>query len=305
MDLRQLEILRAISESGSFTAAGDRLRVSQSAISRQVLLLESELNESLFLRVGRRVRMTAAGEALLRLGHRVLQDLTDTVASISDPAKPVTGTVRLVGGMTVAIYVFPALLKEFHRSHPRAELKITAGAGEHVAPLVRHGGADIGLLTLPIDDPDLVTVPALEEELMLVAAAAHPLARRRAVSAADLRRQQFVLFERGSNTRRVIDDFLARGDVDPRIVMETENVEIIKALVRAGLGISIIPYLAVAREVSSGRLFVSRIHGESLWRRTGWVYARTTRMPRPVQAVLEAFEKVKPRLRLSPGRARR
>jgi DNA-binding transcriptional LysR family regulator len=122
------------------------------------------------------------------------------------------------------------------------------------------------------------------------------------VSAADLRRQQFVLFEPGSNTRRVIDEFFARGEVDPRIVMETENVEIIKALVRAGLGVSIIPYLAAAREVSSGHLFVSRIHGESLRRRTGWVYARTTRMPRPVHAVLEAFEKIKPRLRLSPSR---
>ena len=300
MDLRQLEIIRAIADAGSFTAAGARLHVSQSAVSRQILLLENELEESIFLRVGRRVRLTSAGEALLQLSHRVFQDLNDTVAGITDPRRPVTGVVRLVGGMTVAIYVFPSLLREVRRAHPQAEIKITGGSAGHLATLVRNGTADIGLVTLPIDDPDLVTIPALEEELMLVAAPEHPLARRRRVAAADLRREQFILFEPGSNTRRIIDEFFARGAVEPRIIMETENVEIIKALVRARLGISIIPYLAVAREVSSRHLFASRIHGERLMRHTGWVHARATRVPRAVQAVLEAFDKVKARLRLSP-----
>jgi DNA-binding transcriptional LysR family regulator len=88
MDLRQLEIIRAIAETGSFTAAGEKLRVSQSAISRQILLLEAELGETVFHRIGRRIRITPAGESLLQLSHRVFQDLTDTVAGISDRRKP-------------------------------------------------------------------------------------------------------------------------------------------------------------------------------------------------------------------------
>ena len=84
MDLRQLEVIRAIAETGSFTAAGHRLHVSQSAISRQVILLEEELGEAVFHRVGRKVRITPAGESLLRLSHRVFQDLQDTVAAISE-----------------------------------------------------------------------------------------------------------------------------------------------------------------------------------------------------------------------------
>src|SRR5438093_762930 len=101
MDLRQLEILRAIAETGSFTAAGEKLHVSQSAISRQVLLLEDELGEAVFHRVGRRVRITSAGDALLQLSHRVFQDLHDTVSEISDRQESLRGTLRLVGGMTV------------------------------------------------------------------------------------------------------------------------------------------------------------------------------------------------------------
>jgi DNA-binding transcriptional LysR family regulator len=152
-----------------------------------------------------------------------------------------------------------------------------------------------------VDEHDLVTVPALEEELLLVTAASHPLARKRRITPADLKKQSFVLFEAGSNTRRALDDFFIKEEIEPRLVTDTENVEIIKALVRAGLGITIIPYQAIARELASGQFFCSRIHGASLVRRTGWVYARTSRVPRAVQAVLESFDKIKPRLRLAPS----
>ena len=118
MDLRQLEILRAIAETGSFTSAGRKLHVSQSAISRQILLLEEELNEPLFLRVGRRVRITPAGEALVQLAHRVFQDIRDTLAPSPTGRRRCAGTLRLFGGMTVCLYVFPPLLKELKRAHP-------------------------------------------------------------------------------------------------------------------------------------------------------------------------------------------
>ena len=127
MDLRQLEIIRAIADSGSFTAAGEKLHVSQSAISRQILLLEEELGEAVFHRIGRRIRITPAGEALLQLSNRVFQDLQDTVKEISDKQESLRGTMRLVGGMTVCLYVFPTLLAEVRRIHPHLDLKITVG----------------------------------------------------------------------------------------------------------------------------------------------------------------------------------
>jgi DNA-binding transcriptional LysR family regulator len=299
MDLRQLEIIRAIAEAGSFTGAGERLHVSQSAISRQILLLEDELSEAVFLRVGRRIRITPAGEALLQLSYRVFQDLKDTVSIIGDSRQALRGPVRLVGGMTVSLYVFPTLLREFRRLHPHAEIKIWAGATDRCIAAIRSGNADLGLLTLPIDATDLVAIPAIEEELLLVASASHPLARKKRIAAQDLKRQNFILFESGSNTRRVIDDFFLRERLDPQIVMETENVEIIKALVRTNLGVTIISFQAVAREHASGQLFCARITGQELVRRTGWVYAKANRVPRAVQEVLAAFERIRPRLKLS------
>jgi DNA-binding transcriptional LysR family regulator len=298
MDLRQLEIIRAIAETGSFTAAGEKLHVSQSAISRQVLLLEDELGEPVFHRVGRRVRITPAGDALLQLSHRVFQDLQDTIAEISDRQESLKGQLRLVGGMTVCLYVFPALLAEIRRLHPHLDLQISAGSGEECIAQLRAGTADLALLTLPIASPDLVSVPVLKEELLLVGDARHPLARKKRIHAADVQQQPFVLFERGSNTRRVVDEFFLAEHIEPRIVMETENVEILKAMVRTGLGITIAPYQAVAADVSARRLFSSRIVGHSLIRETGWVYPKMSRLPRTVAAVLTAFAQVKGKLRL-------
>jgi DNA-binding transcriptional LysR family regulator len=300
VDLRQLEIIRAIAEGGSFTAGGKRLGVSQSAISRQVLALERELRESVFLRVGRRVRLTPAGEALLRLSHRVFEDVSATVDQITDHRRPFVGSLRLVGGMTISLYVFPVLLREFRRAHPQVEIKITAGAADRCTAMIRSGTADLGLLTLPIDEPDLVTVPALEEELLLVTSRTHPLARRRRIVPQDLRGESFILFEAGSNSRRIIDEFLLRERIEPRIVTDTENVELLKNLARAGLGVTIVPYQAVAREAVAGQLFCARINGVSLVRRTGWVHARASRVPRAVEEMLRILDRIKPRLRLAP-----
>src|SRR5207302_3272243 len=125
VDLRQLEILQAIAETGSFSACGRKLHVSQSAVSRQVLLLEDELGEPLFLRVGRQVRMTPAAETLVQLGHRMFQDLGETVGTITDRTRALTGTLRLSGGMTVCLYVFPPLLKQLRRAHPRLDVRVT------------------------------------------------------------------------------------------------------------------------------------------------------------------------------------
>jgi len=303
MDLRQLEILQAIAETGSFTACGRKLHVSQSAISRQILLLEEELGEPLFLRVGRQVRMTPAAESLVQLGQRVFLDVRETVGAITDRTRDLRGTLRLSGGMTVCMYVFPPLLKRLRRVHPQLDVRLTVATAGRSVQEIRGGRVDAGLLTLPVVESDLVTVPVLREELLLVTTPTHPLARRRKVAPRDLDGQPFVLFEVGSATRKVIDQFFATEKIEPTIVMDTENVEIIKAMVKTGMGVGIVPYQSVAREVRAGQFFCARIEGHELVRETGWVYARANRVPRVIHELLTAFEAVKGKLRLAlPGR---
>jgi len=261
VDLRQLEILRAVAQTGSFTSAGEQLHLSQSAVSRQILLLEEELNEQLFLRLGRKIRITPAGTSLLGLSQRMFDDLEQTRASILEAQQHVRGTLRLVGGMTVCLYVFPPLLKAFRKAHPGVDVKLIPGATPRLIRHLRNGTADLGLLTLPVDDPALESHAVMREELLLVTAPQHPLARKKHVTPQDLARQPFVLFEAGSGTRRSIEAFFVSEGIAPTVVTETENVEIIKALVRINMGVTIIPYQAVAREVRSGHLWCARIGG--------------------------------------------
>jgi DNA-binding transcriptional LysR family regulator len=300
VDLRQLEIVRMVADTGSFTAAARRLHVSQSAVSRQVLLLEDELKEPLFLRLGRKVRLTNAGETLLQLSRRVLTDIRDTTATIVEHHTTLSGTVQLGGGMTVCLHVFPALLKEYRRRHPDVEVKLTTGGTPYLVERLRAGAVDVALLTLPVEGADLMQVPVMREELLLVTHPSHPLSRQRRITPRDLDGQPFVLFERGSNTRRVIDDLFLRERIQPRIVMETENAEILKALVSIGMGNTIIPYQAVAREVRAGHLRCMRIEGFSMVRETGWVYGRAPRVPRLVQHMFDALERTLPKLKLAP-----
>src|SRR4029077_16861636 len=150
--------------------------------SRQILLLEEELGEAVFHRIGRRIRITAAGEALLQLSHRMFQDLQDTVTSISEKQESLRGTLRLVGGMTVCLYVFPTLLSKVRRVHPNLDLKVTVGSTERSLQMLRSGAAGIGRLTLPIDATDMVSVPVLEEELLVATYPNHPLAMKRRIA---------------------------------------------------------------------------------------------------------------------------
>jgi len=304
VDLRQLEILQAIAETGSFTACGRKLNVSQSAISRQILLLEEELGEPLFLRVGRQVRMTPAAESLVQLGKRVFLDVRDTAGAITDRTRELRGTLRLSGGMTVCLYVFPPLLKHLRRVHPHLDVRLTVAMAGRSVQEIRGGRVDAGLLTLPVEDADMVTVPVLREELLLITTPTHPVARRRRATPRELAGLPFILFELGSATRKVIDNFFATENIEPTVVMDTENVEIIKAMVKTGLGVGIVPYQAVAREVKAGQLFCTRIEGHELVRQTGWVYARANRVPRVINELLVAFEAVRNKLRLSLPRGR-
>jgi DNA-binding transcriptional LysR family regulator len=298
MDLRQLEILKAVAETGSFTGAGRRLHVSQSAISRQILLLEAELNEPLFWRIKRKVRITPAGEALLQLALRVFDDIRETTERLNESQQKLTGTIRLVGGMTVSIYVFPTLLKEFQRLHPDVDVKVATGSADRLVRRLRAGTVDLGLLTLPVDEPDLVTRPVMREELMLVTYPAHPLAQKKRVEPTDLNKLPFILYEPGSNTRRVIDEFFVRQQVRPRIVMETENVEIIKAMASSGIGATIVSTQAIEQDVKAGRLVAHRVQGQQLVRETGWVYLKANRVPRKISEMIRVLDELLPKMGL-------
>jgi DNA-binding transcriptional LysR family regulator len=259
-----------------------------------VKLLEEELGGVLLHRGARRVSLTPAGELLLKMANRVHRDMQDVVSQISDTHALRRGSLTLAGGMTVCMYILPGVLKKYRRLYPQVDLRVVSGASELILRKIRTHEVDLGLLTLPITAPDLEVRQVLREEMVVVTAPGHPLARERSVDARSLGKFPLILYESGSNTRRVLDRFFAEESVPMNVAMETENVEIIKAMVASGLGITIVPFQAVARDVQAhGRLAYRRVRGQRLFRETGWVYLKTDHLPRTISEMLRVFDAIR------------
>lgn len=303
MDLRRMEMFRVVAEEGSFTKAAERLHVSQSAVSRQVKLLEEELGGVLLHRGPRRVALTTAGELLLKTAHRVERELQDALSQISEARTLQRGSLSLAGGMTVCMYILPRVLKRFRSLYPRIELSVSSAPTAALLERLRRRELDLALLTLPIVAADVLVVPALKEEMVVVTAPGHPLVRERLVAPKSLGRFPLILYEAGSNTRRILDAFFVAEEVPVRIAMETENVEIIKAMVGNGLGVSIIPFAAAAKDVRTKRLAYTRLRGRRLYRETGWVYLKSDYVPRAAQELMRVFDSMKGRFAGGPPRA--
>ena len=293
MDVRQLEMFRAVAEEGSFTRAARRLNVSQSAVSRQLQLLEGELGGPLLHRSPKGITLTAEGTLLLRTANRIHRDISEAVWEISETQKLKRGRLSIAGGMTACIYVLPKLLTRFRVRHKDVDLVVTTGSADAILALLRNHRVDLALLTLPIVGADLVVRPVLREELVVVTARRHVLTQQRLIDAHDLARYPLVLFEPGSNTRRVVDEFFQAQHVPMNVAMETESVEIIKAMVASGLGITLIPYASIASDIRGRRFGWARVRGMRLYRESGWVYLRSDHEPRPITEVLRVFDEMR------------
>jgi DNA-binding transcriptional LysR family regulator len=286
-------MFRAVAEEASFTRAARRLNVSQSAVSRQLQLLEGELGGPLLHRSPKGITLTAEGELLLRTANRVHRDIREAVWEISETQKLKRGRLSIAGGMTACIYVLPKLLKRFRTLHKDVDLLVTSGSADTILGLLRNHRVDLALLTLPIVGADLEVSSVLREELVVVTAPRHPLAKQHLIDVRSLARYPLVLFESGSNTRRVIDQFFLAQNIPMNVAMETESVEIIKAMVASGLGITLIPYAAISGDVRSKRFGWARVRGQRLHRESGWVYLKSDHQPRPITEVLRVFDEMR------------
>ena len=195
--------------------------------------------------------------------------------------------------MTVCMYILPRLLKKFRSLYREVDLRVTSGTSEAILRLLRNHQVDLGLLTLPIVATDLEVQPALKEEMVVVTAPRHSLTRQRAVEPRSLGRHPLILFEQGSNTRKVLDQFFLEQEIPANVAMETENVEIIKAMVASGVGITLIPYAAIAQDMRSGRFAWARVRGRRLYRETGWVYLKSEYLPRAIPEMLRVYDLIK------------
>src|SRR5262245_36016306 len=261
MDLHQLRVFHSTVRAGSFTQASRELRLSQSTVSQHIKQLEEELACQLFIRVGKRVLLTEAGQLLRRHCEKIFQDVRNAQMSISELAGMQRGKVRLGSGATTLIYQLPPVLETYQARFPNIELIVVSDITDNILRAVQTHRLDLGLVMLPVEERDLQVEPLCVEELRIAVPRRHPLARKRTLSVADLNHLRCIVYEQKTVMRRLIDRFFADLGVTPQVAMVMENIEAIKSLVGAGLGASALPVHAVGEEAAADRkVRLMRVH---------------------------------------------
>jgi DNA-binding transcriptional LysR family regulator len=283
----QLRAFADVVELGSFSAAAERLHLTQPAISQQVRQLELRLGVRLVERSGRKARPSPAGIELLMHVRRIETANAAALDAMGRHAKGALGRVRIGTGATASIHLLPPVLRELRRRLPSLELTVTTGQTGDIVRLVEESVVDIGLVTMPTRGRALTITPILEDEFVAIASAdAAPLPVP--LTAAALAEFPIVLYEPGAHTRRIVDQWCARAGVSLKPVMELGSVEAIKELVGAGLGYGVLPAMAVSNARKRGDLVISSLTPR-LWRSLAIVLRRDRKLDQGAKEVIDAL----------------
>ena len=283
MDLHQLKVFHSAVTAGGLTHAGREMRLSQSTISHHIKQLEEELACQLFLRVGKRVLLTEAGQLLREHCEKIFQDVQNAEMSIRELAGMQRGRVRFGTGATTLIYQLPPVLETYQARFPNIELIVVSDITDNILRDVKAQRLDMGLVMLPVEERDLQVVPLCNEELRIAISSSHPLAGKRTLSLAALGQLRFILYEQKTVMRRLIDNYFKELGVTPRVAMVMENIEAIKSLVGAGLGVSVLPIHAVGKRATDRKVSMMRVGNHPLYRQLGLVTLKSSYVPNAIR----------------------
>jgi len=245
MNLNHLAVFHAVAQSGSMTLGAERLDISQPAVSKQVQELESALGLHLFDRVGRRVRLSQAGEMLADYAWRLFAMAQEAEEAMADIRTVRRGRLEIGASTTIGSYLLPGVLAEFWRRHPRVELLVQIENTEQVHRRLAGHELDLGLTEGLVEEGELDAEVFYQDELVMIAAPGHRLAGQPRVAPSAVREEPFILREPGSGTRAVEERALERLKFPIRVVMALGGTEAIKRVVAEGVGLAIVSRLAV------------------------------------------------------------
>lgn len=286
MDLRELRSFVVLSELQNITRAADVLHLSPAAVHKQIKILEQDLNARLYEKVGRRLRITPAGEALLPYARDLVVRYKAIIEAFEEWKGLKKGVLRLGSGAGISVIVLPRLLGEFREAYPNIEVIVETGSTFNLIKGLNEASLDAAMFVAPetLDTPG----PLIQAvwPFTIVPVAAKSLGKRK-WSVQELRTQPFILFREGSQVERAIDAYFSRLDFHPQVVMRFDHAEAVKAMVRIGAGISMLPQWSINGELASGELIALEINAAPLTSRIVLAVRRSGAIPPPVRGLID------------------
>ncbi len=252
MELKHLQTFLTLSEIKNFTKTAEYLHYAQSNVSTQIQQLEEELGVRLFERIGKSITLTAEGNDLAFYARQILSLSKELKSNFASKAG---GRITIGASESVCIYRLPAIIKAYRAEHPNVELYLNMIDTSDFVPLLTDNTIDIAFtLDAPISNPAIHTALQIEESICVFSVPEHPLAQKVKVDVHDFSGVSLILTGKGCCYRKMFERDLSKASVTPKIVLETSSLQVINQAARSGLGVCVLPLLAVKKELQNNEL---------------------------------------------------
>jgi len=285
VDFDQLTTFLEVAKLRNFSRAGEKLFLSQSAVSAQIRQLEQEYGARLLDRSGKRVCLTPAGEVLFEYGARLLALRAESLRAVTDQGTSPRGVLAIGANEATCLYVLPKAFEEYRRLYPQVRITIYRNFSRKILERIQDGMIDVGIVTMPVKLSRLKVERIFRDRLMLATSPTNPLAKLKAVPLGVVAEQPLI-FPKSGYTRQLMDKLFRPYQAELKIAMELPSIAMIKAFVASGLGVSLISESFAQRETRSGEIRVVPLEHE-LWRELGMVHDRQRTLPRAAVAFME------------------
>jgi LysR family transcriptional regulator for metE and metH len=280
LDIRHLRLVAGIADAGSMTKAAARLHLTQSALSHQLRDIESRFNTPFFLRVGKKMVLTPAGQRVLDSARRVLDDLNRAEDEIRSLAQRRDGVIRVATECNTGYHWLPPLLAAFRRAHPRVTVHVMPDTTDHPVEALLNGRLDLAILTSEIADRRLRLRPLFNDEMIALVARTHPLAARGWLSPRELAAEPLLVYSSSPEESFLLRRVLAPMGLVPAHVSFIMLTEAMIEMAKAGLGIAILPRWSAQAAIASRSVVPLSITRRGVGRR--WTAATLKAQAQPV-----------------------
>ena len=270
MTLRHIKIFVAVCETGSATAAGEKLFIAQPSISLAISELEDYYGVKLFDRLSKRLYITEAGKHFLENASHIVKIFEEMETEIRN--FDTQGIIRIGASITIGNYLLPKYVEKFKRLHPNMEVQAIIANSDTIEENLMKNNIDLALIEGIIHSPYLKSIHFKEDELVLICGLSHPLAVRDEIELEDIKNEDLLLREKGSAGREICDGLFATNGIEINILWESTSTQAIVRAVISGLGLSILPYLLVKDSIERGEVKVIKIKDVSLKRSFSIIY---------------------------------
>ncbi|HEV2915174.1 MAG TPA: LysR family transcriptional regulator [Pyrinomonadaceae bacterium] len=287
LEIRHLKLIRAIATEGSVTRAGDRLHLTQSALSHQLRDAEEKLGVPLFTRLNKRMILTPAGQRLLNSAESVLDEMKRAEEDIRQIARNGEGVLRLSTQCYTCYHWLPSMLKLFQRKFPRIDVQIMVEATRRPIEALLDGKLDLAIVSSTPRNQKLTYKPLFQDEMVAVMKPDYPLATRPFLRPQDFADQHLLVYAIPREENTIFQKFLTPAGVTPKRVSHVQLTEAVIEMVRAGLGLSVLARWAVAPQLAAGTLHAVPLSSRGLYRKWSAAMLKNKSAPAYLHAFIE------------------